>query len=99
METMWFEGNTQSILFAATVSYYGHPRTWLFTARTAVRGDEGVLLGLVTRITTTPDFSRPWEELMIFNPSQLPPTEDFIRRFDEGLSRAIDELSDDVEQT
>jgi serine/threonine protein kinase len=99
METMWFEGNVQSILFAVTVSYYGHPRTWLFPARTAVRGDEGVPLGLITRVTTTPDFSRPWEELMIFNPSELPPPEDFIRHFDEGLSRAIDELSDDVEQT
>jgi hypothetical protein len=99
METMWFEGNTQSVLLAATVSYYGRPRTWLFAARTAVRGDEGVLLGLITRTTTTPDFSRPWEELMVFNPAELPPAEDFIRRFDEGLSRAIDELSDDVEQT
>jgi serine/threonine protein kinase len=99
METMWFEGNTQSILVAFTISYYGHPRTWLFTARTAARGDEGVLLGLIIGITTTPDFSSPWEELMIFNPKELPPAEEFIRHFNEGLSRAIDDLSDDVERT
>ncbi len=98
METMWFEGNTQSVLFAVTVGYYGHPTTWLFVARTAIRGDEGVLLGLITRSTTAPDFSPPWQELMLFNPAELPTAEEFVKHFDECLSRAIDELSDDVER-
>jgi hypothetical protein len=100
METMWFEGNTQSVLFALIVGYYGHPRMWLFTARTAVRGDEGVLLGLTTGMKTGPDLSSsPWEELMVFNPVELPPAEEFINRFNECLSRTIDELCDDVERS
>jgi hypothetical protein len=99
METMWFEGNTQSILFAVTVGYYGHLNHWLFAARTAVRGTDGVLLGLTTRVTHTPDLSPPWEELMVFSPTELPGSGEFIDRFKEGLSRAIDLLSDDVERT
>jgi hypothetical protein len=45
METMWFEGNRESVLFAVTVGYFGHPRMWLFAARTAVRGTEGFCWG------------------------------------------------------
>jgi hypothetical protein len=36
---------------------------------------------------------------MVFNPVELPPVEEFIRHFDEGLSRAFDQLCDDVERT
>jgi hypothetical protein len=98
MESMRFEGNTESILLAVTVGYYGHAAMWLFVARVAVRGDEGVLLALVTRISNPLEFSQPWDELMQFNPKDLPPPDDFTRHFNEYLSRAIEVLSDDVER-
>jgi hypothetical protein len=98
MEPMIFEGNNELPLFAITVGYSGHPNTWLFAARTAVRGSEAVVLGLVMRCNANPDSPRSWEELMVFSPTQLPPAEEFIKHFNERLSRAIEELSDDVER-
>ncbi len=98
-ELMYFPGSQPAILFTISLSYEGHPRSCLIAAVACLRGNEGVILGTHSLVSSNRQLNDPWVEYTAFDPESPPPIGELLPCIGEILSSSIVRLSTDVQGT